>query len=184
MKKTLLGIRRPPPKLPMERLRALQQAAHHDGHRKRVPAPLLLACAAQGLRSRPPLRLSSEHTPSCSHRSRSAAARLSASSNFASHQLFASSLAWSALRSQHEHRSQPHRATAGVSMQATGLFMTLGPLTAPADVTTRLRTPASRAQKSNSQVIATSTYEAKNPARLATCLPRSQLCLVLWDSLP
>ena len=56
-----------------------QQAAHHDAHRKRVPAPLLPACAAQGLRSHPPLRLSRQRTPGCSHRARSPAARLSTS---------------------------------------------------------------------------------------------------------
>ena len=100
----------------MERLRTWKQAAHHDTHCKRVLAPILPTCAAQGLRPHPPLRLSRQRTPSYSHRASSPAACLSDSSNFASHQLFAGCLALPALRSQHEHRSQPHRATAGISM--------------------------------------------------------------------
>lgn len=54
--------------------------------------------------------------PTIYARARSPAACLSASCNFASRQLFASCLALPALRSQHEHRSQPHRATTGISM--------------------------------------------------------------------
>ena len=39
--------------------------------------------------------------------------------SFASHQLLVSYLALPTLRSQHEHRAQPHRATTGVSMLPT-----------------------------------------------------------------
>jgi|SRR5580692_5099782 hypothetical protein len=91
--------------LPMERLCARQQAAHHDAIRERVPAPLLPTCAAQRLRSHPPLRLSRQRTPRRSHRARSPAACLPASAKFTAHQLSVSHLALPTLRSQHEHRT-------------------------------------------------------------------------------
>ena len=110
-------------KLPMERLCARQQAAHHDAHRERVPAPILPTCAAQRLRSHPPLRLSRQRTPDRSHRARSPAACLPASKKFATHQLPVSCVALPTMRSQHEHRAQPHCATTGFSMQTSRHFL-------------------------------------------------------------
>ena len=91
--------------------------------RKRVPAPLLPTCAAQRLRPHPPLRLSRQRTPGRSHRARSPAACMPASADIASHQLPASYLALPALRSQHAHRAQPHRATTGISMRPSRHFL-------------------------------------------------------------
>ena len=110
----------------MKRLRTRQQAAHHDAHRKRVPAPLLSTCAAQGLRSHPPLRLSRQRSTGCSHRARSPAARFENSATAAS-RVRTSHMALPTMRRQHEHRAQPHFTTAGISMQATGFFMILSP---------------------------------------------------------
>ena len=107
-------------------IRTWQQAAHHDAHRKRVPAPLLPTCAAQRVRPHPPLRLSRQRSPGCSHRPRSPAARLQYSATAAC-RVRTSHIALPTLRRQHEHRAQPHCATTGISMQASGFFMTLSP---------------------------------------------------------
>ena len=93
----------------------------------RVLAPVLPTCAAQRLRPHPPLRLSRQRPPHLSPRARSAAARLPAPTKFTSHQLPDGHLAVPALRSQHEHRAQPHRATTGVSMQADRLLLMPAP---------------------------------------------------------
>jgi hypothetical protein len=108
----------------MERLRARQQAAHHDATRERVPAALLPTCAAQRLRPHPSLWLSRQRSPYLSPRARSPAALLPASTNFTSHQLPVSHLAPPTLRSQHAHRAQPHSATTGVSMQTNRFLLT------------------------------------------------------------
>ena len=127
----------------MERLRARQQAAHHDAIRERVPAPLLPTCAAQRLCPHPSLRLSRQRSPYLSPRARSPAARLPASAKFTSHQLPVSHLALPTLRSQHAHRAQPHRATTGVSMRASRHFLIPASSRAREDVTARLGPPVS-----------------------------------------
>jgi hypothetical protein len=111
----------------MERLRARQQAAHHDAIRQRVPAPILPTCAAQRLRPHSPLRISRQRPPHVSPRARPAATRLPASTKFTSRQLPAGHLAMPTLRSQHAYRAQPHRATTGVSMQTDRFLLTPAP---------------------------------------------------------
>ena len=107
--------RRSTRKLPMERLRAWQQAAHHDLIRERVPAPIPanMFCPEASSSASVTSAISPALTVYLSPRACSPAARLPASTKFTSNQLPVSHLALPTLRSQHEHRAQPHRATTG-----------------------------------------------------------------------
>jgi hypothetical protein len=87
-----------------------------------------------------------------------------------------SNMALPSLWCQHEHRTQPHCTTTGLSMQASGFFMTLNPLNG----SRRCERTSSHPYVSNAKLQLTNHSKTHVPGEKT----RSTYCLTPWLAPP